>query len=256
MNANLIELKNDKDTVFVGDTHGDFDSSKRIIESYPLGNYRIVFLGDYVDRGPDSRGNIDYLLEQKEKHPVDLILLAGNHEFASILPCSPDDFWRRLNSKEKERYSSILTNLPWAVSIDEIIALHAALPDIKNINEINKIAKQGVNELGPKICSDEHDDFFSMIWGDFVQEEGGFLGYSDKGRPAYGKDYFKRIMDDMGKNVLIRGHDYHSPEKMYHDKCLTLFTSCAYEKRTPKRIAILEKGKSVKTANDLEIKYL
>ncbi len=39
----------------------------------------IVFLGDYVDRGPDSRQVIDTLLHLKKTHPR-TIFLKGNHE--------------------------------------------------------------------------------------------------------------------------------------------------------------------------------
>jgi hypothetical protein len=248
----LIELKNDKDTVFIGDTHGDSKISKRVIEKYPLGENRHVFIGDYVDRGPDSKGNIDYLLEMKEKHPEDLYLLGGNHEFFPLVHCNPCDFWMSLGGDIK--YGNLLPKLPLAVSIDGIIALHAALPEIKKIEEINKIAKKEERKLRLPVFKDENDNFMAMSWGDFVEGKGKFKGYSGKGRPEYGGDYFKEIMGQIGKNVLIRGHDYHVPEKMYENRCLTLFTTCAYN--VPKRIAILKAGTNAKTADDLTVEYL
>lgn len=250
--SKLIELKADKDTVFVGDTHGDSKISKRVIEKYPLGKNRHIFLGDYVDRGPDSKENIDYLLEKKEKHPEDLYLLGGNHEFFPLVHCNPCDFWMNLGSSRE--YRNLLPKLPLAVSIDGIIALHAALPEIKNIKEIKSIPKKDDRELCLPVSRGENDSFMAMIWGDFVEGKGKFKGYSDKGRPEYGEDYFNEIMGKIGKNVLIRGHDYHVPEKMYKNRCLTLFTSCAYN--VPKRIAILKAGKSVRTADDLTIERL
>lgn len=39
---------------------------------------RLIFLGDYVDRGPDSRGVIDWILERKQS--MEVITLRGNHE--------------------------------------------------------------------------------------------------------------------------------------------------------------------------------
>jgi serine/threonine protein phosphatase 1 len=39
----------------------------------------VVFLGDYVDRGEDSRGVIDTLLRWQDRHP-NTIFLRGNHE--------------------------------------------------------------------------------------------------------------------------------------------------------------------------------
>ena len=240
---NLIELKNDKDTVFVGDTHGDAETSKRIINSYPLGDYRIIFLGDYVDRGKQSKENIDYLLKKKKEHSGNLILLMGNHEFPYI-EFNPMDFWKSLNEEEKSFYSKNVYELPLAVSIEGIIALHGALPKLDNvwqINELNKI--------------EEDKKFFSMIWGDYIDQPGGFLG-DDEGRLQFGKDWFSDSMNEIGKDVLIRGHDRHVPVTMYNDRCITLFTTDSYNKPAriiPKRVTILKKGKSAK---DLEVKYL
>ena len=39
-----------------------------------------VFLGDYIDRGPDSRGVIEYLIDLQHRHPKQVICLCGNHE--------------------------------------------------------------------------------------------------------------------------------------------------------------------------------
>lgn len=39
----------------------------------------IVFLGDYIDRGPDSKAVIDYLIQFKETHK-NVVFLRGNHE--------------------------------------------------------------------------------------------------------------------------------------------------------------------------------
>lgn len=39
---------------------------------------RMVFIGDYIDRGPDSKGVVDYLLEFRNEH--DCVFLRGNHE--------------------------------------------------------------------------------------------------------------------------------------------------------------------------------
>lgn len=39
----------------------------------------VVFLGDYIDRGPDSRGVIQRLIEFKKYHPRS-VFLRGNHE--------------------------------------------------------------------------------------------------------------------------------------------------------------------------------
>lgn len=68
----------------VGDIHGANalldDLLNRIArDAGGLDQAHIVFLGDYVDRGPDSRGVIDQLQGLKKRYPQ-MVFLKGNHE--------------------------------------------------------------------------------------------------------------------------------------------------------------------------------
>ena len=48
----------------VGDIHGELGKLDELLARLPLAEGdRLVFLGDYVDRGPDSKGVVDRLLE-------------------------------------------------------------------------------------------------------------------------------------------------------------------------------------------------
>ena len=73
--------------VAVGDAHGRADLVRQLIgkaeRRYEDRAFRFVFLGDYVDRGPDSRGVIDALIELQDARP-DTVLLKGNHEEAML----------------------------------------------------------------------------------------------------------------------------------------------------------------------------
>jgi serine/threonine protein phosphatase 1 len=68
----------------IGDIHGRLDLLEAlydvIVEDSAGAPDRctIVFLGDYADRGPDSRGVIDFLLRGNKR--FDRIFLKGNHE--------------------------------------------------------------------------------------------------------------------------------------------------------------------------------
>jgi serine/threonine protein phosphatase 1 len=65
----------------VGDIHGCADELKCMIESLPLATTdRLVFLGDYVDRGPDSKGVVTYLIGLQKNAPQEFVFLKGNHE--------------------------------------------------------------------------------------------------------------------------------------------------------------------------------
>jgi len=61
----------------IGDIHGCLDPLRRLMDQIPLSETdEVVFIGDYVDRGPDSKGVIDYLLTLRGRYRF----LMGNHE--------------------------------------------------------------------------------------------------------------------------------------------------------------------------------
>jgi serine/threonine protein phosphatase 1 len=66
----------------IGDIHGCLDELAYLIEGLPLDpGDRLIFLGDYIDRGPDSKGVISFLLELKrDPAQYELVFLKGNHE--------------------------------------------------------------------------------------------------------------------------------------------------------------------------------
>ena len=64
----------------IGDIHGCLTQLTELMERVqPSSADRIVFLGDYVDRGPASAGVIDYLIRFAATFP-DTVFLRGNHE--------------------------------------------------------------------------------------------------------------------------------------------------------------------------------
>lgn len=71
----------DRRLAFIGDIHGDSVRLSALLGR--LEGRRLVFLGDYIDRGPDSRGVIDRLLEIK-KRELNPIFLLGNHELGLL----------------------------------------------------------------------------------------------------------------------------------------------------------------------------
>ena len=85
----------------VGDLHGQFTDLLRIFERcgspkstvslFSMFNFLItlsfqkyLFLGDYVDRGPNSLETICLLLLLRIKYPSNVYMLRGNHECSTI----------------------------------------------------------------------------------------------------------------------------------------------------------------------------
>lgn len=66
-------------TLVVGDIHGWSCTFDALLEKIaPTSSDTLITLGDYIDRGPDSRGVIDRLIELSGK--CNLVCLRGNHE--------------------------------------------------------------------------------------------------------------------------------------------------------------------------------
>src|SRR6476469_6947208 len=88
----------------IGDIHGRADLLDQIIEKigldmrqYPAPACLTITLGDYIDRGPDSRGVLERLA--RNPFPTDYVGLKGNHEglFEAFLKDpSVGQHWRRL----------------------------------------------------------------------------------------------------------------------------------------------------------------
>ena len=64
----------------IGDIHGCPDELGVILKAIaPVAGDTVVFVGDYVDRGPSARDVIEQALEL-ERGPAECIFLKGNHE--------------------------------------------------------------------------------------------------------------------------------------------------------------------------------
>ena len=72
----------------IGDIHGSLRKLQSLIERcerYADGRpMTFIFLGDYIDRGPDSAGVISYVIDLQARLPERVIALKGNHEAMAL----------------------------------------------------------------------------------------------------------------------------------------------------------------------------
>lgn len=81
MNALFSSLRRHsaKQIFAIADIHGCDDELRALLQRLPLHrDSQVIFLGDYIDRGPNSRGVVDTILELKDYCQV--VCLLGNHE--------------------------------------------------------------------------------------------------------------------------------------------------------------------------------
>ncbi|TKT74119.1 metallophosphoesterase family protein [Aquamicrobium sp. LC103] len=123
----------------IGDIHGRFDLLRLMHELIETeiardrpSDWRIIFLGDYEDRGPESRQVIDYLAKATERDPR-TVTLAGNHDviFAGfLLDISHWEQFMSFGGAETARsYGIELATSGLAAMRESYLALVEAVPD-------------------------------------------------------------------------------------------------------------------------------
>lgn len=152
----------------IPDIHGCVNTLKQLVETciQPDKDDSIYFLGDYIDRGPDGKGVIDYIMSfQNEGYNIDYLI--GNHEYYCMNAYEMDKkrwFTKSSIHKEWERYGAKTTlksfgarrprdieekYIDWMkkgkyfIELDDYILVHAGM----NFN-----------------IPDPFDDTMSMLW--------------------------------------------------------------------------------------------
>ena len=66
----------------IGDVHGQYEKLKTLMRRIKFDPAQdiLVFLGDLMDRGPESLQCLDYVMHFQKQHPEAVICLMGNHE--------------------------------------------------------------------------------------------------------------------------------------------------------------------------------
>ncbi|VVA97059.1 unnamed protein product [Arabis nemorensis] len=111
--------QNPRTVICVGDIHGHISKLNKLwlnlqsaLNPSDFNSALVIFLGDYCDRGPETKKVIDFLISLPEKHPDQThVFLAGNHDFAfagflGLLPRPLDgsdlkDTWNEFEKSEE-----------------------------------------------------------------------------------------------------------------------------------------------------------
>lgn len=113
--------------IAIGDIHGCSVTLEALLtELAPTSEDTLIFIGDYIDRGPDSKGVIDLLLAYKQQQSC--IFLRGNHEqmLLDALETGNSALWLSNGGKETmESYRRAGLN---AISDEHLNFIHESLP--------------------------------------------------------------------------------------------------------------------------------
>jgi len=131
-------------TFVIGDIHGCASTLRRLVERTlrPSPVDRIYLLGDLIDRGPDSKGVLDFIFDLR-KRGLSVAAIRGNHE-EMFLQAGCDPYYREIWSANgglktlasfqadgagdiPPLYRNFLGSLPLYILLDEFVIVHAGL---------------------------------------------------------------------------------------------------------------------------------
>jgi len=187
----------------VGDIHGQYYDLLRLFEYGgfpPDANY--LFLGDYVDRGPNGLETICLLLAYKIKYPENFFMLRGNHECSSInrIYGFYDECKSRFSLKIWKLFNDCFNCLPLGAIIeDKILCIHGGLsPDLKSLEQIRRIVRPTEIPDTGLLCD--------LLWADPDPEAQGWQE-NDRGVSfTFGGDVVEAFLRRHEFDLIVRAH--------------------------------------------------
>lgn len=224
-NVVLIEPPSaDSNLTIVGDLHGSLADLNCILEEIgePSDSNRVIFNGDFVDRGTDGIEVLLVLLVYKCLHPTAIHLNRGNHE--DVLVNQSYGFMQECVQKyDKQMYKLIIQmfkNLPLCALVGGgpendnmgLFVVHGGLfsnPDatLDSINAIDR-QKYATVMVQSKRPSEEDVLIEEMLWSDPTANGAHGLYRSDRGCGIeFGPDVTVNWLKRIGCHTMVRSHE-------------------------------------------------
>ncbi len=196
-----------------------------LLEDIEKGQKKILFLGDYGDRGSNSVEVYVILLSLKMAFPNAVILVRGNHEGPRDLPVAPHDLLHQLRCKFSDQGTHIYEELRGfferlhqaAVVDGKYFFLHGGVPTLaESVDDVVQ-----ANLTHPLTTHLEE-----MLWNDPMEDmEGTTPSPRGLGR-LFGEDVTDHFLKLMNVKTLIRAHEPcpNGVWAAHQDMILTIFS--------------------------------
>ncbi|KAJ3442591.1 tyrosine-protein phosphatase rlph2 [Anaeramoeba flamelloides] len=176
------------DVIVIGDVHGYLDSVKDLFRQFEenipdFENTWVVFLGDYSDRGPNSKETLEFLVDLWKNRPKTTFLM-GNHDLAFSLflgllelPKNYDYEPHKSHLKTREKKVEIpqTDNMPLqglrypiAYSAQNTFISYGA--KFGNNNELNEIVSEDVKQFYRSLPWIINHPKYNFVHGGFSKE--------------------------------------------------------------------------------------
>lgn len=229
--AGLVYASASGELIVAGDIHGDLESltwilkNSRAVEKIKENAGKILFLGDYGDRGFKSPEVYSLVLLLKATFPQSVTLLRGNHEGPEDLQAVPHDLPCQLHKRFGEEGHLIYNEMRMlfgalhhaAILDGKYLLLHGGVPSFaKSLDEIAR-----ANLTHPATTHLEE-----ILWSDPAE---GMTGTAPSPRGAgklFGHDVTAHALRIANVKTLIRGHEpcYNGVSVSHDGMVLTVFS--------------------------------
>lgn len=231
--SNLLEIS--APINLFGDIHGQFLDMVRFMKMTGLPpQQKFLFMGDYVDRGPNSIEVIALLFAIKILHPEQVFILRGNHEcpdvnrgYGFFEECSQrfdtaED--PKLGTKVFDSINQALMSLPVSALINnKIFCVHGGLsPKLKHVHDINKIDRFTKIPDSGILCD--------LLWSDPSSNNKGWT-HSQRGVSyTYNEQVLDEFMNINNLDLVCRAHQMVNDGFKFfnNNKLITLFSAPNY----------------------------
>ncbi len=238
--GSLVKLEIPQRLIVIGDIHGDYDVLSTILSKIDYERYlsddhnKLIFLGDYIDRGQRSPQVLYTVCFLKARFPQSVILIRGNHEAPDEFPFPSHDFpFRIMDLFGQDRsmalyYQKILPffhALYLSVVIEDcFVIVHGGVPtQLPNDGQeaIETLSRAQANYM---TCETMEE----ILWNDprdSIMNKENF----ERSRRGIGKHFGRSVSQTwlrrLDAKVILRGHEPCEGYKIDHQGLVfTIFT--------------------------------
>jgi Calcineurin-like phosphoesterase len=224
-------LHTPENLVIVGDIHGDLASLYKILNEINFEtflankNNKIIFLGDYIDRGSNSVAVLYTICKLKQTYPDSVVLMRGNHEASEEFPFQSHDLPQKIREYfgDDKMYSLVLSFFRLLTVMvlveDRLLIVHGGLPAY-------------VNEPTKEMCFPTSRNNTLLLLEDILWSDPRILENKEweASRRPYGKHFgitiTQKWLEVTHTKVLVRGHEPCNGYRVDHDGMILTLFSC------------------------------
>jgi diadenosine tetraphosphatase ApaH/serine/threonine PP2A family protein phosphatase len=233
----LVEIHELENLAVISDLHGDSYSLFRILDEINYEKFlsrpknKLVFLGDYVDRGSDSVSVIYAVCHLKHAYSDSVVLMRGNHESPAEFPFPSHDLPYRIRERfgnsGRDVYGRLLSMFKLltlaTVVPDRLLLVHGGLPteDAVIANFHKAIATAQDSHVHSRVLEE-------LLWNDPRRLDGA-PGWEPSRRGIgrhFGSGITRRWLNATNTKAIVRGHEPCQGFRLDHDDIIMTLFSC------------------------------